>query len=50
MTVSHEDNQKLVAPFSQDEIKKVVFSMEKKTQPQGLIIYLWNFSRLDGIL
>jgi len=33
MTVSHEDNQKLIAPFSQDEIKKVVFSMEKNTAP-----------------
>ena len=28
--VSHEDNQRLAAPFTREEIKKVVFSMEKK--------------------
>ena len=31
--VSQEENYNLVAPFTQEEIKKVVFSMEKNTAP-----------------
>ena len=48
--VSHEDNQKLVAPFSQEEIMKVIFSIEKKILPRVLIICLLNFSKLVGTL
>ena len=47
--VSQEENYNLVAPFTHEKIKNVVFSMEK-TLPPDLTIYLLSSSKLVGML
>ena len=52
-TISKEDNQMLVEAFSEEEIKKVVWSCESSKSPGpngfniGFIKFCWEFIRVD---
>lgn len=47
--ISKEEEQMLIAPFTMEEIENALKQMKNNT-PLGLMVYLWSFTRLFGVI